>query len=68
MHSQPSKLWLKDEVFQFVGCAIAVLAGLDHGLHEKPHENVLTVEFKLRGICLQTSVMIRVHSCPFVVR
>ena len=50
MNSEPSKLWLKDEVFQIVGCAIEVLNGLDHGLHEKSHENVLTVEFKLRGI------------------
>jgi GxxExxY protein len=44
------KLLLKDEVFQIVGCAMEVLNGLGHGLHEKPYENALVVEFGLRGI------------------
>jgi len=50
MNSEPSKLWLKDEVFQFVGCAIEMLNGRGHGLPEKPCERALTVEFKRRGI------------------
>ena len=45
-----SKLLLKDEVFQVVGCAMDVLNGVGHGLHEKIYENALVVEFKLRGI------------------
>ena len=44
------ELLLKNEVFQIVGCAMEVLNGLGHGLHEKPYENALVVEFGLRGI------------------
>jgi GxxExxY protein len=43
-------LLLKNEVFQIVGCAMEVLNGLGHGLHEKPYENALVVEFGLLGI------------------
>src|SRR5688572_19918721 len=45
-----NELLLKDEVYQIVGCAIEVLKGIGHGLHEKPYENALVVEFKLRAI------------------
>ncbi len=44
---------LKDEVFQLVGCAMEVLNGIGHGLHEKVYENALVVEFKLRGIAFE---------------
>ena len=44
------KLILKDEVFQLVGCAMEVLNGVGHGLHEKIYENALVVEFKLRAV------------------
>jgi GxxExxY protein len=37
-------------VFQIVGSAMEVLNGVGHGLHEKPYENGLVVEFGLRGI------------------
>ena len=47
---EDTKLILKDEVFQLVGCAMEVLNGIGHGLHEKIYENALVVEFKLRGI------------------
>jgi GxxExxY protein len=40
----------KDEVYQIVGAAIEVLRGIGHGLHEKPYENALVVEFGLRKI------------------
>ena len=43
-------LLLKTEVFQIVGCAIEVLNTLGHGLLEKPYENALVVEFRLREI------------------
>lgn len=46
-------LVLKDEVFQIVGCAMEVLNTLGHGLLEKPYENALTVELRLRGISFQ---------------
>tara|TARA_B100001013_G_scaffold12475_1_gene7383 strand:+ start:851 stop:1195 length:345 start_codon:yes stop_codon:yes gene_type:complete len=41
---------LKDGVYAILGCAIEVLNFLGHGFHEKPYENALTVEFKLREI------------------
>ncbi len=48
------ELLLKEEVYQIVGCAIEVLNELGPGLHEKPYENALVVEFGLRGVpCLQ---------------
>ena len=49
MSAKP-ELLLKDEVFRVVGSAIAVLNGIGHGLHEKPYENALAVEFKLAEI------------------
>jgi GxxExxY protein len=50
MEATDTKLLLKDEVYAIVGAAIEVLNGLGHGLVEKPYENALVVEFKLRGI------------------
>lgn len=50
METSETKLLLKDEVYAIVGAAIEVLNGIGHGLHEKPYENALVVEFKLRGI------------------
>lgn len=44
------ELLLKDEVYNIVGCAMEVLNGLGHGLHEKPYENARAVEFRLRAI------------------
>jgi GxxExxY protein len=44
---------LKDEVFRIVGAALAVIKELGHGLHEKPYENALVVEFGLIGIPFQ---------------
>ena len=52
MGMNPNELLLKEEVFQIVGAAIEVLNGLGHGLHEKPYENALVVEFGLREIPL----------------
>lgn len=43
-------LILKEEVYKVVGCAIEVLNGIGHGLHEKPYENALVVEFGLAGV------------------
>jgi GxxExxY protein len=43
-------LLLRDEVYQIVGSAIEVLNGIGHGLHEKPYENALIIEFGLRKI------------------
>jgi len=53
MENEPNKLLLKEEVFQIVGCAIEVIKELGHGLHEKPYENALVVEFERRHIAIQ---------------
>ncbi len=48
--SENTKLLLKDETHQILGCAFDVLNEIGHGLNEKIYENALVVEFKLRGI------------------
>ena len=45
-----SKVLLAEEVYSIVGAAIEVLNELGHGFHEKPYENALTIELKLREI------------------
>ena len=46
-------LLLKDEVYRIVGAAFSVLRELGHGLHEKPYENALVVEFGLLGVACE---------------
>ncbi|MFM7183101.1 MAG: GxxExxY protein [Verrucomicrobiales bacterium] len=53
MDTNSHELLLKDEVFAVVGCALDVLRELGHGLHEKPYENSMVVEFGRRGIPFQ---------------
>jgi len=48
--NENTKLLAKKEVFEIVGSAMAVLNELGHGFHEKPYENALIVEFRLKGI------------------
>ena len=43
----------KELVYSIVGCALEVLNTLGHGLHEKPYENALVVELKLKGVPLE---------------
>jgi hypothetical protein len=57
-----SDLLLKEEVYQIVGSAMEVLNGLGHGLHEKPYENALIVEFGLRATWF-TSKSKSVNTC-----
>ena len=45
-----NNLILKDEVYRIIGAAFSVLMELGHGLHEKPYENALVVEFELNQI------------------
>ena len=40
----------KELVYSIVGGAMEVLNGLGHGLHEKPYDNALVVEFRLKGL------------------
>ncbi len=36
-----------------MGCALEVLNTLGHGLHEKPYENALVVEFGLKSLAFE---------------
>jgi len=47
-----TNLLLKEEVYRIVGAAMEVLNELGHGLHEKPYENALVVEFQRAGISI----------------
>ena len=49
-HPENTKLLLKEETHQVLGCAFDVLNEIGHGFHEKVYESALVVEFKLRGI------------------
>jgi GxxExxY protein len=44
------KLLYASETEEIIGAAMEVINVLGHGLLEKPYENALAVEFKLRGI------------------
>ncbi len=48
--NQETKLLLKEEVYQIVGAANEVLNEIGHGIHEKPYENALVVEYGIRSI------------------
>ncbi len=39
--------------FAIIGCAMEVLNMLGHGLHEKPYENGLVVECRLKGLSFE---------------
>lgn len=41
---------LKKESEEVIGAAFEVLNSMGYGLHEKPYENALVVEFRERGI------------------
>ena len=45
---EESKLILKEETEEVIGSAMEVLNILGHGLLEKPYENALCVEFRIR--------------------
>jgi len=56
-----NELILKEEVFQVVGAAFSVMNELGHGLHEKPYENALVVEFGLLKIPFRQQAGFPVH-------
>ena len=41
----------EDETYVVIGAALEVLSQLGHGIHEKPYENALVIELRLREIC-----------------
>ncbi len=48
MNTDGHGLECEDETREIIGCSMEVLNGLGHGLLEKPYENALVVEFKVR--------------------
>jgi len=48
--AEMSKLILKEQSEEVIGASMEVLNVLGHGLLEKPYENALCVELKLRGV------------------
>ncbi len=50
MDSDKHRFLYKEETHQIIGCSFDVLNELGHGLLEKPYENALGVELKLRNI------------------
>jgi GxxExxY protein len=43
----------EDKTYAVIGAALEVLSQLGHGIHEKPYENALAIELRLREICCQ---------------
>ena len=50
MDANGHELICRDEVYAVISCALEIIKGIGHGLHEKPYENSLAVEFRHRGI------------------
>ena len=50
---EKAELLLKEQTYRLIGVAMEVLNTVGHGLHEKPYENAMVVEFSLRKIAFQ---------------
>ena len=50
MDANGHELIFRDEVYAIISCSLEIINGIGHGLHEKPYENSLAVEFRHRGI------------------
>ncbi len=53
MNANKRELVEKELTFQVVGCAMAVLNELGHGLREKTYERALCIELKHQGLAFQ---------------
>jgi len=51
----------KAESQQIVGATMEVLNELGHGFHEKPYENALVIELRLRGVFCQQQKTYNIH-------
>jgi GxxExxY protein len=61
MNTNERELVLRDEVYTIISCALEIINGIGHGLHEKPYENSLVVEFRHRGIPFEQQKPFPVH-------
>ena len=53
MDANGRELIFKDEVYAIISSSLEIIKGIGHGLHEKPYENSLAVEFRNRGIAFE---------------
>ena len=58
---EPDDVLMRREVYRLVGAALEVLNGIGHGLHEKPYENALVVEFLSAKIPCEQQKRFPVH-------
>jgi len=63
MNADPREYVESELTYRVVGCAMAVLNELGHGLREKTYERALCVEFRHRGISFETQ-----HAYPVFYR
>lgn len=63
MDANGRELIFKDEVYAVISCSLEIINGIGHGLHEKPYENALAVEFRHRGIPFEQQ-----HAFPVIWR
>lgn len=61
MHEDSKHFPFGKETYELIGCGMEVLRELRGGLFEKPYENAMIVEFRIRGIPFQQQPSYRVH-------
>lgn len=61
MNANGRELVEKELTFRVVGCAMAVLNELGHGLREKTYERALCIELRHQGLAFQQQHMYPVH-------
>jgi GxxExxY protein len=52
---------LEDQTYRIIGVAMEVLNTLGHGLHEKPYENAMVVEFSLKKNSVRAATTVSGH-------
>ena len=50
MDANEHELIFRDEVYAIISCSLEIINEIGHGLHEKPYENSLAVEFRHHSI------------------
>ena len=64
MNANGRELVEKELTYRVVGCAMAVLNELGHGLREKTYERALCIELRHQGLAFQPTVAIPVQGRP----
>ena len=61
MNTDSHGLFLEEESEAVLGSAFEVMNSLGHGFHEKPYENALVAEFRLRNIPVAQQKRFPIH-------